>query len=145
LISSVDTMGRLGTMMPGLANRLINAAWVRKLNERFLGLAAERPLPPYASQRFDRWFAAHKPSSTGTRGRVILWDDTFVRYHEPHIGHAAVAVLEAAGYAVDLVHGRQCCGRPAFSVGCLDIARAYGTHNLGILKSSSDPIIFLEP
>ena len=42
--------------------------------------------------------ARHSP----TRGRVILWDDTFVRYHEPHIGIAAVAVLEAAGFEVAL-------------------------------------------
>ena len=34
--------------------------------------------------------------------QVILWDDTFVRYHEPHIGIAAVKVLEALGFEVAL-------------------------------------------
>ena len=56
------------------------------------------------------------------RGNIILWDDTFVRYHEPHIGIAAVNVLEALGFEVLLVQNRRCCGRPAFSQGNLDAA-----------------------
>ena len=57
---------------------------------------------------------------------MVLWDDTFVRYHEPHIGMAAVTVLEAAGFQVALLLGRVCCGRPAFSQGNLDeAARGY--------------------
>ena len=49
---------------------------------------------------------------TAPRGRVVLWDDTFVRYHEPHIGIAAVKVLEAAGFEVALPRGREVL-RPA--------------------------------
>ena len=37
-----------------------------------------------------------------------------MRYHEPHIGTAAV-VLEALGFEVTLLKNRRCCGRPAFS------------------------------
>jgi Fe-S oxidoreductase len=81
------------------------------------------------------------------RGDVILWDDTFVRYHEPHIGIAAVKVLEALGFKVSLVNGRKCCGRPAFSQGNLDAARELGRTNLDLIRSanSDDPILFLEP
>ena len=39
-------------------------------------------------------------AAPATRGRVILWDDTFTRYYEPHVGMAAVTVLEAAGFEV---------------------------------------------
>jgi Fe-S oxidoreductase len=78
---------------------------------------------------------------------VILWDDTFVRYHEPHIGVAAVQVLEAAGFKVELLQKRECCGRPAFSQGHLDKAKAQGQHNLDLLSQDVDdaPIVFLEP
>jgi Fe-S oxidoreductase len=78
---------------------------------------------------------------------VVLWDDTFVRYHEPHIGMAAVKVLEAAGFQVDLPVGRVCCGRPAFSQGHLARASRLGRHNLELLNLAVDhpPIIFLEP
>jgi len=88
---------------------------------------------------------------------VILWDDTFVRYHEPHIGIAAVKVLEALGFEVAFVKNRRCCGRPAFSVGNLDAAAKLGKHNIALLNSSTShlspltsqqsapPILFLEP
>jgi Fe-S oxidoreductase len=85
---------------------------------------------------------------------VILWDDTFVRYNEPHIGIAAVKVLEALGVHVSLARGRKCCGRPAFSQGNLDTAAKFGEHNINLLSSlqnassgrpSNAPIIFLEP
>ena len=69
------------------------------------------------------------------RGKVILWDDTFVRYHEPHIGIAAVKVLEALGFEVSLVTHRRCCGRPAFSQGNLDAAAKLAKQNLDILSS----------
>jgi Fe-S oxidoreductase len=77
----------------------------------------------------------------------VLWDDTFVRYHEPHIGMAAVKVLEAAGFSVDLVRNRKCCGRPAFSQGHLERAKRLGQHNLQLLLMDVDhaPILFLEP
>ncbi len=82
------------------------------------------------------------------RGEVILWDDTFVRYHEPHIGIAAVKVLEALGFEVVLVKNRRCCGRPAFSQGNLGAAAKLAKHNVGLLlllQNSNTPILFLEP
>ena len=77
----------------------------------------------------------------------MLWDDTFVRYHESHIGMAAVKVLEAAGFEVVLPVQRKCCGRPAFSQGNLDEAARLGRHNLALLNADpgQTPILFLEP
>jgi Fe-S oxidoreductase len=145
LISSVDFIGRAGTKMPWLANRLLDSNSVRHIFGKFFGITGDRPTPAFARERFDRWFQKHQPGDTVRRGRVVLWDDTFARYHEPHIGIAAVAVLEAAGYAVTLVQQRQCCGRPAFSVGNLDEAEKLGRHNLALLAGDDAPIIFLEP
>ena len=93
------------------------------------------------------------PKTTGEApalpgGHVILWDDTFVRYHEPHIGFAAVKVLEALGFEVALAKNRRCCGRPAFSQGNLGAATKLAKHNVGLLsllQNSNTPIVFLEP
>jgi FAD/FMN-containing dehydrogenase/Fe-S oxidoreductase len=147
LISSVDFLGRLGCRMPRLANLMLDSLFVRSVLSKTLGLAWQRPLPRYARQRFDHWFKHHQPASAASRGRVVLWDDTFVRYHEPEIGIAAVKVLEPAGFEVALPVGRKCCGRPAFSQGNLDEAKWLGHHNLTLLNLDVDaaPIIFLEP
>jgi len=146
LLSSVDLLGKFGCLAAPLANAALDWPWLRRVLEKFLGLSAKRPLPHYAEERFDFWFDRHAPTQPRTRGRVLLWDDTFVRYHEPHIGIAAVGVLEAAGFEVILPHERRCCGRPAFSQGHLDEAKRLGLHNLQLLSEGelNTPIIFLE-
>jgi len=147
LFSSVDFLGRLGCASPRVANFFLNSHSLRHIFGRVFGLTGERELPHFATTRFDRWFAKHESSTTGERGNVILWDDTFTRYHEPQIGIAAVAVLEAAGFHVMMLKQRKCCGRPAFSQGNLDEAAKLGRHNLALLSMGGDdaPIIFLEP
>jgi FAD/FMN-containing dehydrogenase/Fe-S oxidoreductase len=147
LFSSVDRLGQLGCMMPRVTNALLKFMPTHHLLGRLFGLTTQRPLPPFAQVRFDHWFEKRPHFESAYRGRVMLWDDTFVRYHEPHIGMAAVKVLEAAGFEVVLPVGRKCCGRPAFSQGNLDEAARLGRHNLALLnKDTSDmPVIFLEP
>jgi Fe-S oxidoreductase len=168
ILSNVDLLGRLGCAMPALANASLDSPVIRRLMRNAFGLTERRPLPHYTEQRFDRWFSKHiapgaksgaalyERRNEGTtvtdrrysnRGAIILWDDTFVRYHEPHIGIAAVKVLEALGFNVSLVKGRKCCGRPAFSQGNLEAAREMGRHNLDLLRDSdtNTPILFLEP
>ena len=145
LISKADLLGRLGTLMPGVANVMLGWRPVRLMAERVLGLDAGAPVPPFARQRFDKWFRRRKPAVMAAGERVILWDDTWVRYHEPSVGHAAVAVLEAAGLEVALVADRVCCGRPAASRGMLDDLRRAAEHNLALLRGTSEPIVFLEP
>lgn len=146
ILSNVDLLGRLGCMMPAIANATLDSPMIRRLMRNMLGLTDKRPLPHYATQRFDRWFDRRARNGSRPRGNVILWDDTFVRYHEPHIGMAAVKVLEALGFYVSLPTGRKCCGRPAFSQGNLDAAYEMGRHNLDLLRGSDTaPILFLEP
>ena len=165
MLSAVDLLGRLGCIMPSIANASLDSPWIRRLMSKTLGVTDKRPLPHYTAQRFDHWFAKRasafrvgrdsvelSPNGSAelrptTRGDVILWDDTFVRYHEPHIGIAAVKVLEALGFKVSLVKGRKCCGRPAFSQGNLEAAAKMGQHNLDLLHATQTgtSLLFLEP
>jgi FAD/FMN-containing dehydrogenase/Fe-S oxidoreductase len=154
--SNVDLLGQIGCIVPRVANAILDLAPVRAVMEKTLGISAKRSLPHYAPERFDYWFAKRLPrnGTSASRGKVILWDDTFVRYHEPNIGIAAVKVLEALGFEVDLVQNRKCCGRPAFSQGNLDYAAELGRHNVDLICSqrlnnstsqqSAPPILFLE-
>lgn len=145
LIGAVDRIGEMGCRTPRLANLFFRSAAARHIFGKIFGFAPERAVPEFARERFDRWFARHQPDTAGARGRVILWDDTFVRYHEPHIGCAAVKVLEAAGYVVTLAQKRRCCGRPAFSQGNLEKAEILARCNIEALAGDPAPIIFLEP
>src|SRR5262252_1468085 len=165
ILSNVDLLGKLGCLMPKLTNRLLGFNAARVAMEESIGISRRRSLPHYANERFDKWFArrvdatprrvfekqsGEAPLLRKNRGKVILWDDTFVRYHEPHIGVAAVKVLEALGFEVSLVKNRRCCGRPAFSQGNLDAAAQLAKHNISHLSAlnsrlSTAPILFLEP
>ena len=163
ILSRPDLLGEIGCAFPRMANAALKFTPLRALMDKTIGLSAKRSLPRYARERFDRWFekrtvAGVVDPGAGVNDRgynnVILWDDTFVRYNEPHIGIAAVKVLEALGVHVSLAQGRKCCGRPAFSQGNLDLAAKFGEHNINLLSSlqnassaraSPTPIIFLEP
>ena len=147
VISSVDTVGRLGCKLPRLANQFLEFSLMRQTIGRLFGVTTRRPFLHFATERFDHWYAKRPPFRAAYRGRVMLWDDTFVRYHEPHVGQAAIKVLEAAGFEVVLPTQRKCCGRPAFSQGNLDEAGRLGRHNLALLNQEREniPIIFLEP
>src|SRR6202011_5967709 len=91
--SNVDLLGRIGCTVPWLANATLDLAPVRAFMETTLGISAKRSLPHYTRKRFDRWFVSDaRNGANRSRGKVILWDDTFVRYHEPNIGVAAVRV-----------------------------------------------------
>ena len=166
ILSRPDLLGQLGCAVSRLANATLNFGLFRQLMEKTIGLSAKRSLPKYANERFDEWFAERPPAVAAVCDRrnnrtpavidrrynkVILWDDTFIRYNEPHIGIAAVTVLEALGLQVSLVRGRKCCGRPAFSQGNLDLAAKFAEHNVNLLTSlqsaspARTPIVFLEP
>src|SRR5207248_10058171 len=161
LFSNVDLLGKIGCAMPSLTNRILNYRPVRIAMQKAIGISARRSLPHYAEERFDKWFVKHVVGSARRadrtpqrgvphRGPVILWDDTFARYQEPHIGIAAVTVLTALGFEVSLAKNRRCCGRPAFSQGNLDAAVKLARHNVSQLSTlnsqlSAPPILFLEP
>ncbi len=59
ILSNVDLLGKLGCLMPTLANRLLDSKAVRIAMEKTIGISARRSLPHYATERFDQWFAKH--------------------------------------------------------------------------------------
>jgi Fe-S oxidoreductase len=78
---------------------------------------------------------------------VVLLDDCFTTYNTPAVGRAAVRVLEAAGYRVELA-GLTCCGRPAISKGLLALGRDLARENVARLVGYARrgiPIVGCEP
>ncbi|MGQ9649002.1 MAG: FAD-binding and (Fe-S)-binding domain-containing protein [Phycisphaerae bacterium] len=148
LISNAELLGRINAgLLAPITNTILRMRLVRWLMEKTLGFAADRTMPPYTRHRFDKWFAERTDVRKGVHGKVILWDDCWVRYNEPNIGQAAVKVLEAAGFDIVLPDGRKCCGRPACSRGVLDMVKNLANHNVDLFRTRGgiEPIIFLEP
>ena len=78
----------------------------------------------------------------------MLWPDTFTDLFEPDVGKAAVDVLEAAGFAVEIPEKHLCCGRPLYDFGMLSLAKRTLQKVLDGLSEpieSGVPVLVLEP
>ncbi len=137
-----------GALAP-LINRSMRSPLLRRGVERTLGITARRPMPSFASEPFTLWFARRAQSRLPRKAarEVVLFNDTFTTYNDPHIGIAATELLEAAGYTVRLP-GHVCCGRPMISKGLVEQARAAARQTLDRLTPFAErnvPIVGLEP
>jgi FAD/FMN-containing dehydrogenase/Fe-S oxidoreductase len=136
---------RLASRMPRIANATLRNHAVAAMAKRAGGIDARRPLPRFARQTFRQWFEQYPPRS-GTP--VLLWVDTFTDHFTPEVGQAAVRVLRAAGYDVQIPAKPVCCGLTWISTGQLDGARAQLRRSLGALDQAArfgTPIVGLEP
>ncbi|MEV0634026.1 FAD-binding and (Fe-S)-binding domain-containing protein [Streptomyces sp. NPDC050619] len=86
----------------------------------------DREVPLFAGRTLRQWFAGHVPYGDGARGNVrgtvLLWPDTFTDHFHPHVGQAAVALMEQAGWRVVLPEEPLCCGLTWISTGQLGVA-----------------------
>ncbi len=115
LFSRVRQSNRLGSALHPIANLLLHSP-LRAVADELLGLDARRSLPRYGPSLL-RW-QRRRARPEANRPVVLLFADCFSTYNEPHIGRAAVTVLETLGYRVECVDAG-CCGRPAISLGLL--------------------------
>ena len=147
--------GQVAVRAPRLVNGLSHSPPIAQPAKRLLGMAEEREIPKFARQTFRSWFAdrtagtaAAAATQNGGRQRVVLWPDTFTDLFEPDIGKAAVDVLEAAGFAVEIPEKHLCCGRPLYDFGMLTFAKRTLQNVLDGLSEpieSGVPVLVLEP
>lgn len=132
----VANIHRLNALAPGplapIANIVNRSAPARWASEKVLGIDRRRRLPKIVSLTFEQWFNRRQPDTTGSRGDIVLFHDTFMNFNHPESGMAAVKLLEALGYRVKLAD-RVCCGRPMVSSGLLDQAVANARKNVDAL------------
>lgn len=146
-------LGRL----PGLTRAVPSwlAAWalgsptLNGLAARIGGVTTERPLPVPARQSLRRWLAKRPhPLGTPPRGTVLLWTDTFTNVFDPHVGRAAVELLESVGFRVEIPARPVCCGLTYFATGQLPQARRTLRRSLEVVRpylEAGTPIVGLEP
>lgn len=134
-----------------LATRLRNAVPLfASLGERLFGIPLRRSLPVPVGNAF----AAPEAQGEG-EPEVLLFVDSFTRNFEPEIAVAALEVLRAGGYRVEVLAAPGgadarplCCGRTLLSSGLVDEARAEATCLVAALGPALErglPVVGLEP
>jgi FAD/FMN-containing dehydrogenase/Fe-S oxidoreductase len=149
IFGTIRTLNRLGSATAPLSNLPGRVPVLRKLGDRAVGIAAQRPLPRFERTNLVRWFRGRpaRPAGTPTRGTVAFLADSFTSFTEPRIGRAAVGLLEAAGWDVELVSSG-CCGRAALSKGLVDRAAAQARSLVRALADGTppgSPVVGCEP
>jgi FAD/FMN-containing dehydrogenase/Fe-S oxidoreductase len=148
LLGQIFRLNPLAAATAPLTNRALKSPVFKWLLEKAAGIDRRRTLPVFAYDHFRKWFRDHPVDpSAGKQGVVVLLDDCFTTYNDPEVGVAAVRVLEASGYKVELA-GLACCGRPAISKGLLPLARELASANvqkLATFASRGIRIVGCEP
>ena len=141
----------LASIAPGLANSVGTIPGIAGVAKVVAGVDSNRDLPRFAERTFRRRIEAATPDLGGARDldrRVVLFADTFTEGFAPSQGLAALRVLRAAGFTVEVPRADLCCGRPLYDRGFLRQARRL----LGRLLDAFEPeldsgvqVVVLEP
>jgi len=142
--------GEMASLLSGwpapFVNRLQKTGFFLGMLEKWAGFDRRRTLPEYAREPFPVWFERRSRSGIDCAGdamrveakedseprRVVLFDDVYMNYHEPHVGRAAVELLESCGFEVVLARAGE-SQRPRISRGFLREARRRGEKTLRAL------------
>jgi glycerol-3-phosphate dehydrogenase subunit C len=129
LLGRSELLGKLGTPVAPLANWTLQNHPIRWLIEITVGVHRYAPLPRFAGHTFRGAFRRrHNRRRSATR-RVVYFHGCSTAYYEPHVGAAAVEVLEHNGFEVILAR-QNCCGLPMLSNGNFAAARQLHEGNL---------------
>lgn len=148
LIASSSDLAPLFSGWPApLVNRIQNTRLFRKTLEWIAGFDSRRRLPEYAREPFSHWLAKRSACPSKSSRKVVLFRDTYLNYHTPRIGIAAVELLESCGYEV-IPARAGCCQRPRISHGFLREAKRQGEKTLRALDAYIQqglPVVVCEP
>jgi Fe-S oxidoreductase len=139
MFGRVRPMSALGSRFPLLANAALGNSLVRRALQAAAGIDRRRSLPRFEPS-LRAWFDRTATSRRSAGPAVILYADCFTMYNEPHIGRAAVNVLDSLGYRVLLQPDASarigCCGRSLISMGMLSEAIQTITSTAAMLASA---------
>ena len=108
IFGAIRTLNRLGSATAPLSNVPGRIPLLRKAAERTVGIASRRRLPHFERENLVRWFravgrdqnASWRTSGPASQGTVNWMADSFTSFTEPHIGRAAIGLLQSAGWDV---------------------------------------------
>jgi Fe-S oxidoreductase len=153
LVAALPDYAATASRFAGLLNLRNRIPLLARIGEALLGLSARRSLPEWRRTHF-----FNAPPAAATREQVlaaerpvVLFVDTFNGFFEPANAHAALRVLQAAGYTVHIAtKGAKhlCCGRTYLANGRVDEARGKARDLMAALQPFAGrgiAIVGLEP
>jgi Fe-S oxidoreductase len=145
---SSKAAARLSGALSGVVNYVQHTALFKSLMEKVAGFDQRRTLPDYAKEPFYKWFEKKGNNTFKNPGnKVVLFADTYLNFHEPHVGVSALQLLNSCGYEVILANVG-CCQRPKISHGFLRDAKTAGTKTVDGLRKYIDQgltVVVCEP
>jgi len=132
LLGRTDLQGSLGSPFAPIANFVFGVKPLRTLTEMVLGIHRDAPFPPFSFETFPGWFkSVYQKSGRPLKSdkKLVYFHGCSTKYYEPHLGKAAVAVLEHNGYEI-IVPDQVCCGLPMLSNAEFEAARKNANRNL---------------
>ncbi len=134
MLGNPDRLGKLGSLVPGLANFGCRNRMQRAIMEKLLGIHRGKKLPEFAGETFDRWLARTGLPQVPAQpsAKVVLFPTCFINFYDTRPGKAAVEVLGRSG--CELACPKQnCCGMPAIDGGDVAFAQKQARANLDSL------------
>jgi FAD/FMN-containing dehydrogenase/Fe-S oxidoreductase len=135
----------LAARAPRLVNSVLRSGLGGRLAKWSAGMDQRRDVPPFAARTFRQQWAG-RPGTDGVP--VALWVDSFTDHFAPDVAFAAVRVLEAAGYSVQVPDDDTCCALTWITTGQLDAARRTLGATVATLVRLVDagiPVVGVEP
>ena len=138
-------------LVPRLADIAMHAPVISTLMAKLGGLDTSRPLISFAHTSLQRWHAKRRPGaddSSASRGTVVLWPDSFNSTLGTGPAQAAVEVLEALGFTVEIPKGFVCCGLTWHSTGQLGMTKKVLSHTAKVMRPYLDrdlTVVGVEP
>jgi FAD/FMN-containing dehydrogenase/Fe-S oxidoreductase len=146
-LGRLPRLARLASIAPGTANQLLGLPGLGAVAKLAAGVDRRRSLPRFGPETFRSWFK-HRGYQRQDGRPVLLFTDTFTNHFGLAQGQAAVRVLEAAGFTVQITERPVCCGLTWISTGQLGAARRVLARTAASLRPAVQagiPIVGIEP
>jgi iron-sulfur cluster protein len=147
LFGNIETLAKLGSVTPRLANAAISSDLFGSLLERVAGIDSRRELPTLAEETLVEWASRHGDPNPDADREAVLYPDLYTNYFSPERGKAAVRVLGALGVSVRVPPAPE-SGRAPLSQGMIATADAAASDLYAALAEHVDAgrdVVVIEP
>jgi glycerol-3-phosphate dehydrogenase subunit C len=134
VLGNPDRMGKMGSIVPALANWSCRNAFQRRMMEKVLGIHRDKKLPDFAGEPFEVWLrrVGIPAPPAEPSAKVAIFHTCFVNYYNTGPGKALLTVLAKNNCEI-ASPPQNCCGMPALDGGDVAFAQKEARANVASL------------